>query len=410
MGEDMEIFVALNCNIKDVGKFPLSYNPDDTVLMFNGNPCPIGFINGYGSITQYSKKRIHRNIEFKDDIVNTTILPKGTLLFRASSRNIPNNDFKGIAMNDYNIAGKSIRKHYLHSHHNIFFYPYPYVVDKIFINGFDQYMYIYVLTHDVEIMLGVEPSTNTRVDRYDTEQSYITSCDKVTKSSNPKIEGRDYDPCFTNEFISDNPEVVGMMVMAKADTDVHIASNTDEKFFTKYRSNFIDNASNVGVPEIILYPLNKRRIEELEITPYTQNNINNIERSQFYLNDTFLKKPESAKQFGSAILNSNFLKREDYNYALFDIIERDAGFNYDGLWKFMEAGCSPLGSESITKMSENYNTKTSMYGSLKNYHITIDLATKMYVVYELCSPEIQARCVPIEEPYKFRYLNNNYNI
>jgi len=38
------------------------------------------------------------------------------------------------------------------------------------------------------------------------------------------------------------------------------------------------------------------------------------------------------------------------------------------------------------------------------------MATKMFVVFELCSPEVQTRCIPIEEPYKLRYLNNNYNI
>ena len=507
----LEVLAAFNCNIKDIGKFPaVDMNNSNIIypeIILNGNPCPIGFINGYGSISRYSNKRIHRTINFGNEMINTTILPKGTILFRGSNKKLLNDDFKGLTMDS---------KHHLYPYYNVFFYPYPYAVDKIF--KF-EYMYIYVLTHDVEIVLGVEPSTNVRTDRFGKDNSYLTTCSEIKISNNPKIQGHEYDPCFTGSFIQEYPNVVGMMVMAEQDTMVHIDTVFNERFFTKYRSNFIDNVTNVGVPEIILYPLTSKSIKELVVKPYMTNKLSNNERSAFFVNNTLNKnrlnsifndkaqKPldnrrlletnhkktihnnnnysshnnynnynyntwsggvdsntnsntnfnnnykfkkipilnnnsndnstyiSNSNSNNSYVLhknhiakyspayneeenneeenntkNRNFLKREDFNYALFDVVKHTSGFEYDDLWMFLEAGFSPLGSELIYSLSNNYNPKTSLYGSLQNYHLTIDMATKMFVVYELCEPEIQARCIPIEEPYKLRYLNNNYGI
>lgn len=437
------VFAAVNCNIKDIGMFPNNYSRyNDLELMLNNNPCPIGFINGYGSITKYSKKRIHRTIDYKytyptgittHDSVNTIIIPKGTLLFRGSGKDTLNDDFMGITMG---------AKHYLYPNYNIFFYPYPYSTEKIFASF--NYMYIFVLTHDVEIMLGVEPSHNTRKDRYDKNISYLTTCSEISRkdySSSPSIKGHAYDPCFSNDFMAKNPSVVGMMVMAKNDTDIHIQSNEEERYFTKYRTHFIDHQSNVGIPEIILYPLKERIIDEIVSNTLKIKAVNSNERKEFYLNNTYNKgidkyvfsgpKPPASyysdnnnhwnnhnnwndphTHWGGDLktIKDKKLTRDDFNFAIFHIAKHRSGFDYDDLWEFMENGCSPMGAQFTYKTSDKMNVKPSFYGSLDNYHITIDLATKMYVVYELCSPEIQARCVPITERYKFHYLNYNYNV
>lgn len=351
--------IANDNNIKDLPYF--SENPNFFYIL-NRNPCPIGFINRYGSITQYSKKRIHRIIEFKDDYVYTMILPKGTILFRGTSKEDISNNIKGVSIphlvNNGFKETEVYLEHALYPNYNVFFYPYPYSTDKIFKNFTD--MLIYTLERDVEIVMGVTPSPNKRSNRINSE--YLKSCNKVDLSSDPDIVGRTYDPCFDPEFIKLYPKIVGIINMAKTDTDIHIATTPDEVFFTKYRSNFMDAASNVGIPEIILYPLTKRQKE------------------RFYPIHDNTKKP----------------RPDELNYSLFTHLKHNSGFYYDDLWSFME------------KMSKPQGYKLS--GNDMIYHLTIDLATKMFVIYELCDPKIQAQCVPIKEPFKFRYLNNNYDI
>ncbi len=350
--------IANNNKIKDLPYF--SENPNFFYIL-NGNPCPIGFINRYGSITQYSKKRIHRIIEFKDDFVYTMILPKGTVLFRGTSKEDISNNFKGVSIAhiyNYNTGNEEYSDHVLYPNYNVFFYPYPYSSDKIFKNFTD--ILVYTLERDVEIVMGVTPSPNKRSNRINSE--YLKSCNKVDLTSDPDIIGRTYDPCFDPEFIKLYPTIVGIMNLAQKDADIHIATTSDEIFFTKYRSNFIDAASNVGIPEIILYPLSKRQEE------------------QIYSKDD----------------NTNRPSNDELNYSLFTRLKHNSGFYYDDLWSFME------------KFSKPYGYKLT--GNNTIYHLTIDLATKMFVIYELCDPKIQARCVPIKEPFKFRYLNNNYNI
>ena len=106
------------------------------------------------------------------------------------------------------------------------------------------------LLQDVEVVMGVAPSTNKRSNRYD--QVYITSCDNV---KNAVIKGLSCDPCFTEEFAKQEPTLSGMLAIANDDVDFILNSFI---YFSKYRSLVLDEKNDVSVLEVILHPLQNR--------------------------------------------------------------------------------------------------------------------------------------------------------
>jgi hypothetical protein len=77
-----------------------------------------------------------------------------------------------------------------------------------------------------------------------------------------------------------------------------------------------------------------------------------------------------------------------HNYKLLKSYEND--FSEKILQKDIDALISPEGLDGM--------------------HMTIDLATKMYVLWEEADDEVKARCVPIEEPNKLKWFNHNLDI
>jgi hypothetical protein len=230
---------ARDNNLKDIHRLP-----PRLFLLLKGNPLPIGFLNGYGSITKYSKKHIANIYEHEDELVYTMILPKGTILFRNSNKLYNKEETHGV----YDTYRK---KHILYPEFNVFFYPYPFVADS-FVDT--PYLHVFELERDVEVLMGVAPSPNTRADRIDSK--YMVSCSEIPTLID--VSGHSYDPCFSRSFSKAHPNVSGMFVLAKEDTDHHIRGDIQQRYWSKYRTNFIDNRSAVGVAEIILYPHSDR--------------------------------------------------------------------------------------------------------------------------------------------------------
>lgn len=311
-------------------------------LVAEYNEAPIALATGKPPITILSSKRIANTYIFETDgrvfTVKTMILPKGTILFRGTNED-PVENF-------YGIASPKTGKYHLHSNYNVFFYPHPFASKTIGISYDNDN--IYVLTNDVEIVMAIEPSVNTRANRL--QEGYLVNCDlKYIESTHEAIEGRNYDACFNPEFIKQHPEIVGYIGLAKQDTEAHLSRNYTRPIFQrKYWTYFRDANGSVGIPEIVLYPLNRRSPRELvmalgEETPY----------------------PHNYKRIKS--------------YSDGSTMQRD-------LDRFL----SPDG--------------------LEGKHMTIDLATKMYVLWEDASEEIKGRCVPIEEPNKLKWFNHNLDI
>jgi hypothetical protein len=189
-----------------------------------------------------------RTLSYKNLRIPTTIIPKGTLLFRGV-KNITS-DFAGIPQSDGTYK--------LTPHHNVFFYPYPFVADlhRKWYNDPTHYnnsVEVYETLHPIQIVSLVSPSRFTRRNRF--KDTFITLCNKLHP------EGRTYDPCFTKEFIQKYPEVNGMEAVEKKDgIDFHAALKEDE-LTAKERSylHWTTNALHANsIKEYILYPLKKR--------------------------------------------------------------------------------------------------------------------------------------------------------
>ncbi len=346
--KSLEYLDARNNNLHDIRKLPpkLFVAPmkrmndpanyeESSPLLLSGNPIPLGLLNGYGSITQYSPDHIHDCINYKDETVCTMIIPKGTILFRDTETPYKQEEIKGIYAK---------KKYHMFPSFNVFFYPYPFVAES-YINS--KFMNVFETIRDIEVVMGVAPSHNSRADRFN--DIYLTSCNNMNIPI-PEFYGYDYDPCFTNDFATKYKNINGLFVLAKKDADIHIDNMSSQRFWSKYRTNHMDikksRESNdedegengeisVGVPEIVLHPHSNR-----------------------------------------------FDNKSPLNYKYVGHVKRDIN-SYDGSWKMVED-----------------NLRTGIW--------TIDLFTKLYVNYNSASDEVKARCVPPEDPYKLYHLNQSY--
>lgn len=198
--------------------------------------------------------------------VYTTILPAGTLLFRAiRGHHQIFTDFLGMPK-------PAERKYCLPLNYNVFFYPFPFVDDTIGENF--KAMVVYVLVHDVEVACMINPVPMTRGDRAMPENP-IQPCSKVTYGCG--TPGRGYDPCFRDRFLKNNPSVTGMIAISPTDREILLAQlaidGTESGlgfYYNKFFSLYTDSHSLLpGVPEIILYPRKTRATKETKVSMNT---------------------------------------------------------------------------------------------------------------------------------------------
>jgi hypothetical protein len=349
----------------------------DMVVLVTGNELPIAEQRRAPPITILSKKRVHRTLQFRASdgqtyFVNTMIIPKGTILFRSAGKDkVFLDEFYGLLEYDEDAENEDAKKHYLHSNYNVFFYPYPYAAEVLTGGVFGMsysHVGIFQLVRDCEVIFAVEPSPNSRANRL--QHGYVGPCtEEYLKSSFRDLEEHNYDACLDLGFIKQYPEIVGYFQLAKMDADKHLVSNapiTKRKYWTFFRDSGVsknteemyedDNDTIVsralGIPEIVLYPLQARSSKEI-VTANTNAN---------------------RKKLGSL-----------QNYRLLHDIGSDADME-----KILQAYLAPAGHEGK--------------------HMTIDLATKLFVIWEDASPEVQARCVDTDDPYKLKWFDTNFDL
>jgi len=179
----------------------------------------------------------------------TTIIPKGTLLFRGVKDS--KSDFAGIPQPDGSYK--------LTPYHNVFFYPYPFVadLDRAHYNDFTQYnntVEVYETVHPIEIVSLISPSHYTRAARM--QNQFLTNCNNIYK------EGREYDPCFTNDFLHKFPMILGMEAVGRDDGVTFHEALTNipekEKKYFHWSTNTRRKKPTNSIKEYILYPLQKR--------------------------------------------------------------------------------------------------------------------------------------------------------
>ena len=141
---------------------------------------------------------------FRNRKIPILTIPKGTCLFRyIYSKENPLEDFVGV-------KNENLETFCLHPNHNVFFYPYPYVFDT---NAWveeattvkNPKMFVYSTTRDIKILLLIKPS-NYHVNSKKGD-GVIVSCKGLQFCKD--FEGRSYDICLTDDFIKENPDIVG---------------------------------------------------------------------------------------------------------------------------------------------------------------------------------------------------------
>jgi hypothetical protein len=198
------------------------------------------------SIIKYTDEN---NVKFDVPIIT---IPKGVLLFR-SIRGDDKADYCGIKLNE----SSNIRC--LHKNHNVFFYPYPGFSDKYAVK---HKISCFVVEREMKLLNLRNPAAIHRANK-DDKDIYFRDCHNVEKNFCYGLVGRSYDPCFTKHFIRKNPDVVGMITLAKADT-VHSHRKPYQFGTVSKYSVFSQDSRNVqGIPEFILYPLETRNLKEI---------------------------------------------------------------------------------------------------------------------------------------------------
>jgi hypothetical protein len=197
-------------------------------------------------------------IEYRKSKLLVKTIPKDTLLFRLTKT--PENDTRGVPTEN----GRCITPNF-----NVFFHPNPFIgkhMYKDYEKDIGTDVSIFVLTSDIKVLMLINPSKYSRLDRK--KKGFIKPCSTVKKGCMPK-SGNSYDPCFSDTLIKKHPEIVGMIAVAAGDLKMMKSAikrgikQRTQKLFHKAKDSFGVEA----VPELILHPLTKRPGKEIIVKP-----------------------------------------------------------------------------------------------------------------------------------------------
>ena len=261
----------------------------------------------------------------------TVIIPKGTLLFRATNSTYDIvKDFAGLP--------KGRGEFCLFPNFNVFFYPYPFVSESV---GKYDYTCIYVLNNDIKLLKLIAPSPYSRDDRINAKGGII-SCDEIKDFKGCTDYGKKYDPCINFEKVKDDA-VVGMIAIAGLDAktlkkllanledeEENNNNNNDSKkrhreiYYNTYYQLYKDSRGMIGVPEIILYPRKTIVHEGIveQITDYSEFMINNQELFNYNLFH-IVKGADDLQVVMEELINNSF-KVDDETYGVG--INKETGF------------------------------------------------------------------------------------
>jgi hypothetical protein len=221
---------------------------------------------------------------FKKNKVSLITIPKDTLLFRVVED--WTTDFKGVKVNGYYCVPPQ---------YNVFFYFDP------FTGGASKHwekikdIQVYKTTAPLKIVSLISPSKINRGSRM-TKGKVIKSCNKTRKSC---LKGRDYDPCFDEDFLQKNPSIVGSIGLGRSDTlktnkEIENGLLTDVKDYIHVVK---DMRGIEGPPELALYPFRKRYSDEvkdadMEKEDYNYERVETLPRNKDAIKDFLAKNAE----------------------------------------------------------------------------------------------------------------------
>ena len=275
--------------------------------------------------SRFYKDGVYELRKFKEIDIPIMVIPRGTLLFRSVQEGI--DDFCGIPNGD---------KYCMNKNYNVFFYPYPaYREDKF---------KIFVVEKTLKIVNLIYPSYLSREVRLKKKYDFIQSCDEVERDFCGVYIGYRFDPCFSEEFLKENPDIAGMITLAVGDLEKQKNQYTD---LNKYSIFHRDVRGKMGVPELILYPKQTRQISD---------------------------KYWSEQECVEGIRNYSYLI-DSKNYQE----------------NIMESLLNPKGYNIQRRGIQSPFTQTK-YDTI---HVTLYNPLKMYVVWEYLEENYTKDCVPI---------------
>ena len=129
---------------------------------------------------------------------------------------------------------------------------------------------IYILNKDIKVVLLVNPSKYTRMDRLK-KRIFLKPCSTVKKGCMPG-KGNAYDTCLSDTIITKYPDVVGMLGISVGDNAMYRkALKRGIKNRTLRKINKVkDFSDHTGIPELAIYPLTKRSDKDIVVEDGTQ--------------------------------------------------------------------------------------------------------------------------------------------
>ena len=221
---------------------------------------------------------------FRKKKVDLITIPKNTLLFRVVED--WKSDFQGVKVSgEYCVPPQ----------YSVFFYFDP------FTGGISKHwqgikdIQVYKTTSPLKVVSLISPSKLNRGSRM-TKGKVIKSCNKTRKSC---LKGRDYDPCFDDDFLEKNPSIVGSIGLGRSDTlktnqEIENGLLTDVKDFIH---NVKDKRDIRGPPELSLYPFRKRKSKDvkdvdMEKEEYNYERMESLPRNKGALKDFLAKNAD----------------------------------------------------------------------------------------------------------------------
>ena len=294
--------------------------------------------NNYESFGLDPNDEIIKNIFIKDGVyelrkykgfqIPIMIIPKGTILFRSCLGD--DDDFCGIPTDN--------NEYCLNKNHNVFFYPYP------------AYRYpkfkIFVVEKTLKIMNLIYPSYLSREVRLERNSKYdfISSCHIEEENFCGDKVGRKYDPCFSEDFIKENPDIAGMIALAVGDLEKQKKNYTELNKFSLFHH---DVRGKLGVPELILYPKTERMMNDHN---WNQQQCTTKEDNFSYL-----------------------ITKDDYKVDIMNPLLNPKGY----------------------KIKRNNSQGPFIQTQFDTIHVTLYNPLKMYVVWEYLEEKYKKDCIPI---------------
>jgi hypothetical protein len=327
----------------------LSYNkfetmpivPSYTKMNISNNPLYINLRKlqpKYVTSHKFSESKESGSLDSKS-LYKTVKIPKGTVLFHSAKRM---EQFSELFVG-YPYKSGSDSEFRLHPQHLSFFYLSP---------SFQKSEYgpnegLFILTKDIEVVLGLLPSEDTK---RQIELRYQEDCKNLDYDT---VIEQKYE-CFKKNF----PTKTGFLTQGYR----NFKTDPEVEKFNYFYSYFEDFEGNLNIPEFVIHPRKDRLDRDLVVskTEFSYEWLNkHIDEYMFKPFFIFEHKPEE----------SNTKNLYDYVYKLKTLLSPDGFTDASG-----------------------------------TYHMTIHKEEGFYMIAEYTSDEVLKECISVADPEKEEFL------